>query len=370
MKIFYIAPCRTKFPSMAASSIHMMKMCEAYAKLGHDISLIASFNDATEDEILLAYGIKHKFKIVLFEVSARKIGNITYAIKASSYVKKKKSDIALGRSVTALSMLSALKCKVSIDIHGPIWEFNKLDYLLFNRTLGSKYLNKLTVNSQALKDMYIEKGLYRAKDIVVAHNGSDAYKGEIGSLVFENIFSEKRLNVGYFGGLYEGRGVDLIIDLAKINVDIDFHLFGGAELEVNSWKNNISSKLNNVYFHGHVPHGEVPLYRQKCDILLAPYSSSGVAVAGGKGDSSKYMNPIKIVEYMSSGKAIITSDMHVLKEVLGEDGAIFADPNEIEKWQSALDSFKDKSLRDRYGDTALERFEEGLTWEARAQKLL
>lgn len=370
MKIFYIAPCRTKFPSMAASSIHMMKMCEAYAKLGHDISLIASFNNATEDEILLAYGIKYKFKIVLLEVSTRKSGNITYAIKSSFYIKRKKPDIALGRSVTTLSMLCALKCKVTIDIHGPIWEFNKLDYLLFNKTLSSKYLNKITVNSQALKDMYIEKGLYRAKDIVVAHNGSDVFEGEIDSFIFEKYFSEKRLNVGYFGGLYKGRGVDLIVELAKINADIGFHVFGGSDVEVDSWKNKTSSYLTNIYFHGHVAHAEVPFYRDKCDVLLAPYSSSGVAVAGGKGDSSRYMNPIKIVEYMSSGKAIITSDMLVLKEVLGEDGAIFADPNEIEKWQSALVSLKDKSLRERYGSIALKRFEEGLTWEARAKKLL
>lgn len=370
MKIFYIAPCRTKFPSMAASSIHMMKMCEAYAKLGHDISLIASFNNATEEEILLAYGIKYKFKIVLFKFSASKLGNITYAIKTSSYVKRKKTDIALGRSVTALSMLSALKCKISIDIHGPIWEFNKLDYLLFNRTLSSKYLNKVTVNSQALKDMYIEKGLYRAKDIVVAHNGSDVFYIDTNYSRLKVDFSKDRLNVGYFGSLYSGRGVDLIVKLAKNNDDMDFHLFGGSDVEVDEWKSKTLNVLNNIYFHGHIPHGDVASYRSKCDILLAPYSSSSVNVAGGGGDSSKYMNPIKIVEYMSSGKAIITSNIPVLKEVLGTEGALFADPNKIEEWQNALFHLKSQNNRDKYGAIVIKKFEEGLTWEARAKKLL
>lgn len=370
MKIFYIAPCRTKFPSMAASSIHMMKMCEAYTKLGHDVSLITSFNDATEDEILLAYGIKHKFRIILIQVSNKKSGNILYAAKACSYVRLKKPDIAVGRSVTALSILCILKCKVTIDIHGPIWEFNKLDYFLFKKSLRSKYLNKITVNSQALKAMYIDKGLYGAKDIVVAHNGSDVFHGDIGNPKLKVDFSNDKLNIGYFGSLYSGRGVDLIFKLAKKNDDMDFHLFGGSDFEVNEWKSKTLNRLNNIHFHGHIPHGDVALYRSKCDILLAPYSPSGVTVAGGGGDSSKYMNPIKIVEYMSSGKAIITSNIPVLKEVLGTEGALFADPNKIEEWQKALFYLKSQNVRDEYGAVVIKKFKEGLTWEARAKKLL
>ncbi len=372
MKIFYIAPCRTKFPSMIASSIHMMKMCEAYSKLGHQVCLIVSYNGYTENEILSKYGIKHKFEINQIKVSKNKSGNVSYAMKIASYVKQNQPDIALGRSVTALSILCLLKCKTTIDLHGPVWEFNKLDYFLFKKILKNKYLNKLTVNSQALKEMYIEKGFYNSQDIVVAYNGSDPCNiVESSSNSIKDIFSLNKLNVGYFGSLYSGRGVDLIVELAKEFIDMDFHLFGGSDLEVIEWNNKTKQKkINNVNFHGHIIHSEVPLYRDNCDILLAPYSSSGVAVAGGKGDSSKYMNPIKIVEYMSSGKAIITSDLPVLKEVLGERGAIFSDPNKIEQWRDALNRLKDKTTRDEYGDVALSKFEDGLTWEARAMKLL
>lgn len=82
------------------------------------------------------------------------------------------------------------------------------------------------------------------------------------------------------------------------------------------------------------------------------------------------MNPIKIVEYMSSGKAIVTSNLSVLKELLGEDGAVFCDPDDIEQWVAAIDTLKDKKVRDGYGKVVLDKFNKGLTWEARAQKLL
>lgn len=370
MKIHYVAPCRTRFPSMAASSIHMMKMCEAYSKLGHDVCLIASFSDHSEAEILNAYGIKHKFKIHQVKVSDKKYGNVSYAVKAAHYTNCHKPDIALGRSVTALSIICLMKFKVTIDLHGPVWEFNKVDYLLFRKILKSKYLNKLTVNSQALKEMYVKKGFYNSNNIVVAHNGSDPFLPITDHTDIQDIFSFSNLNVGYFGSLYSGRGVELIVELANNFKDIDFHFFGGSELEVSEWKDKTENNMDNVHFHGHIPHAKVAFYRNKCDILLAPYSSNGVAVAGGKGDSSQYMNPIKIVEYMSSGKAIITSDLSVLKEVLGEDGAIFSDPNKIEQWLVALEVLMDKSTRDKYGEVALSKFKEGLTWEARAMKLL
>lgn len=366
MKINYIAPCRTKFPSMAASSIHMMKMCEAYSKLGHDICLIASSNGYTTDELLEAYGIQYPFSIYLIDIPNNKSGNIIYAAKAAYYSRRQNPDIVIGRSVTSLSALCLSQQKVSIDLHGPVWEFNKLDYFLFKSILGKKHLHKITVNSQALKDMYIEHGLYGSQDIVVAHNGSDTSVNKISKTSF---FAEDKINIGYFGSLYKGRGVELIIKLAEYFEELDFHLFGGSQSEVSEWQKEIGD-TKNIYFHGNIPHAKVAYYRNQCDVLLAPYSANNVAVAGGKGDSSRYMNPIKIVEYMSSGKAIVTSNLSVLKELLGEDGAVFCDPDDIEQWVAAIDALRNKKVREGYGKVVLDKFNKGLTWEARAQKLL
>lgn len=365
MKIYYVAPFRTTFPSMAASSIHMIKMCEAYSNLGHDVCFVISDNEFSDADIKNYYGIKSDFEIKRIKSSKSKVGNVSYAIKSAFYINNRKPSVCVGRSITSLSLLCFLRNKVTIDIHGPVWEFNKLDFFLFKKVVKCRWLNKITVNSYALKKMYLDKGLIDEDRIIVAHNGSDSFENKENKEI-KNIVYNDNLNVGYFGGLYKGRGVDLILDIAKDLKYFNFHFFGGSKEEIN----RLDTDLKNVYFHGHVPHSDVAYYRSQCDILLAPYSSIGVAVAGGSGDSSKYMNPIKIVEYMSSGKAIVTSDLPVLKEVLDDDSAVFAKPDNKNSWLSALVKLKNDKLRVKIGDNALEKFEQGLTWESRANKLL
>ena len=54
-----------------------------------------------------------------------------------------------------------------------------------------------------------------------------------------------------------------------------------------------------------------------------PYTSS-ITVAGDVGDITKYTSPLKLFDYLSTGKVIICSDISVLKENLNSKiNAIF-----------------------------------------------
>lgn len=366
MDLYYVAPCRTSFPSMSASSIHMIKMCEAYADLGYRVFLVLSETEVGEKEIKKYYGVKKDFNIIKIKVPKSKVGNVFYIIKSLFFLINKRSFVFVGRSVGVLSLLSLLGKKVTLDIHGPVWNFNKLDYFLFRKAVFFNRFYKVTVNSYALKKMYLEKGILNNDEILVAYNGSDFLSGFDRKDGVKNIAVDDKINVGYFGGLYKGRGIDLILDLACVLDDFHFHFFGGSESEISKFK----CDLINVTFHGHVKHSDVAYYRAQCDILLAPYSSNGVAVAGGGGDSSEYMNPIKIIEYMASGKAIVVSDLPVLKEILDSDSALFAKPDDLNSWRDALIKLKNNNLRKKIGDNAQKKFLQGLTWKERAKKLI
>lgn len=37
----------------------------------------------------------------------------------------------------------------------------------------------------------------------------------------------KKLNIGYTGHLYQGRGIDIILKIAERYLDINFHIVGG-----------------------------------------------------------------------------------------------------------------------------------------------
>lgn len=369
-KLVYIAPVRTSFPSTNASSLHMVKMCEAYSALGYEVTLITGPEVKPADDILSFYNVKHRFAINSLKASSSKLGNITYALKACSLVSKANPDKVVGRSVTALSMLSILGKKVTIDMHAPATEMHKVDQLLFKLANKKDSLEKITLNSHALKNIMSEIKYINKEKLAVAHNGSEKFS-DYDFSNFNSLFEDNnsKINVGYFGSLYSGRGINLIISLANKQQDYMFHIFGGTSDEIAFWKDKCL--IDNVIFYGHVSYKDTFFYRNLCDVLIAPYNPGGVAVSSdNKGDSSAYMNPIKLVEYLSAGKPIITSDIEVLKEILNQDCAIFCDYDDLNSWTEALTTLSCSETRNIMGNNSLSKFNSGFTWINRAEKLL
>ena len=108
----------------------------------------------------------------------------------------------------------------------------------------------------------------------------------------------------------------------KIFKDIDFHIIGGLEKDIEIWKDKIKSK--NVFFYGYVPHKEVSKYINSLDICLLPNQKVVLAHGAESGgiNISGYTSPLKLFEYMSHRKAIISSDLPVLREVLSNKNSL------------------------------------------------
>ena len=106
------------------------------------------------------------------------------------------------------------------------------------------------------------------------------------------------------------------------------------------------------------------------DAVLAPYQRK-VAVVGG-GDTSAFMSPLKLFEYMSWGKPILCSDLPVLREVI-EDGCngLVLPPDDPTAWVAALHRLIDDSTeRERLGNGARSDFLARHTWRRRAERVL
>jgi len=131
--------------------------------------------------------------------------------------------------------------------------------------------------------------------------------------------------VAYVGSFYKGRGIDLVLDLAKRNLEIEFHLYGNGELGETS---------PNVFFHGSIPNNEVVRVMQSHSILLMPYQQD-TSTSGGD-LTIDWMSPLKMFEYMASGSLIISSDFPVIREVLNEDNALLVEANDYDKWDEML----------------------------------
>ncbi len=126
--------------------------------------------------------------------------------------------------------------------------------------------------------------------------------------------------------------------------------------------------LTNLIVTGFIPNSELPRYQAMCDILIMPYQQKVAASSGG--DISRYLSPMKLFEYMACGRAIISSDLPVLKEILSPKTARLLPPEDREAWVRAIVSLQgDPTTRQQLGIAAKLAAEE-YTWEARANKIL
>ena len=54
---------------------------------------------------------------------------------------------------------------------------------------------------------------------------------------------------------------------------------------------------------------------------------------------------MKMFEYMAAGRAIVTSDLPVIREVLNEKNAVFCEPDEIGDWKLKVESLLGNQAR-------------------------
>ncbi len=133
------------------------------------------------------------------------------------------------------------------------------------------------------------------------------------------------LTAGYTGHLYPGRGMEVLVALARALPEVNFLWVGGRPSDVTQWRAQAAQMgLANITLTGFVPNARIPLYQAAGDILLMPYERS-VSVSGG-GNTADICSPMKMFEYMAAGRAILSSDLPVLHEVLDETSAVFARP--------------------------------------------
>ncbi|MBW2714119.1 MAG: glycosyltransferase, partial [Deltaproteobacteria bacterium] len=257
---------------------------------------------------------------------------------------------------------------VALEIHTPPADGGKIDAMLFRRLVGSRQLRRVVAISDALRARIECEQPELADRLLVAHDAADAVAdGQIEPVTLRG--RTDRLNVGYVGHLYEGKGMELIAKIARECPWADFHIVGGTTADIDRWSSEVRD-ADNVHFYGHVPHGQTPAYLAAFDVLLAPYQRRVTVL--GLGDISSWMSPLKIFEYMAADKPIVCSDLPVLQEILDHDEtAIFCDPEEVTDWVSALERLsRDAALRNRLGATARTVLVDRYSWTERARRIL
>ncbi len=367
--ILYISD--SSIPSFSANSIHVMKMCQAFTRLGHQVTLLAKNTTACKqgvNDIHGFYGVTAGFDIKVFPARPFRGAGRWYNT-VLPFLMKGHYALCYTRSIYAAVWCMLLRRNVVFEVHEP---FDGKGYFLrtvFRALMGSKFVTHVVVISSALRDYLIENYHLDQTRIVLAHDGADPVEGAKGiALPGENLYK-----AGYVGSLLKGKGAELIIPLSKLCPDVDFHVVGGKSAEVDALRAQLVDGQSNVFFHGFVEHSKTPAFLQSFDVLLAPYQE-GVFVKDAlrSNNIARWMSPLKLFEYMSVGKPVVVSELPVLREILTDrEDAIFCPPDSAAAWREAILALqKDRAFAHELGRKGKEKFLSRYTWVQRARHLL
>ncbi|MEM6395426.1 MAG: glycosyltransferase [Bacteroidota bacterium] len=306
-----------------------MRLCRAIHNAGHSVELIipGKKNSPSEDEIHQYYQLDTSFPITRIKIDYSGKGSIYIrAWRMARYILKQAHDAVYGRDSLVFAVCTWMGQEVFLDAHGPPRQKSGLYGLISHRLWSSDLLKGVTIVTEALRQNYESVGV-PSKHIHLVRNASAPIRQVEAKLKFD------RPVIGYIGHLYPGRGIDIIFEAAKALPQYQFLIVGGNEKDIAYWKKQGLS--NNIKMIGFVPAGEVATYMRSCNLLLAPYQLE-VGVWGGKENSVRYMSPIKLFEYMSSGIPMVVSDLPAIREVLSDQEATFCPPDDAKAWEQAI----------------------------------
>lgn len=367
MKIIYIAD--SIIPSLTANSIHVMKMCQAFKQNRTDITLVIPQynNEMKVNNVFDFYGIKDEFEIVKILIKNRWGKLISFPYRAVRYAMQQKTNLIYTRDFFTTPYASCFKIPFVFETHQPPESFIRKLYLQL--AVRSKYLKYLVVITNSLKNWYVERGISKEK-VVVLPDAVDIERFQ-NPKFFESKPIEK-IQIGYAGHLYKGRGIELILKLAEMINEIKFVIIGGRQEDIEFWKDYANKKkMQNVSFVGFVQNNQLPQHLETVDILLMPYNKN-VPVAGKRKSTGEFMSPLKMFEYMATGKPIIASDLPVLKEILEhKENCLLVPYDNVAEWLNAIKYIlNDTDFAVRISKKARKEVEEKYTWNIRVEKIL
>lgn len=390
MKIAIIAP--TFIPAKRANTVQVMKMAQAFVNLDHEVRLaIPADNNSQKHkeylwrDIAYHYGLSNEFHMDWLPAN-QIFRRYDYAWRAVQWARRWEPDVLYTRLPQAAAISAQRSIKTILEVHD--MPRGKLGTRLFNWFLSAEGAVRLVVISQALDSdlkmnyrwrvnssftVILPDGvdLIRYTDLASAAESREKLIPLIEGHVHQanSHFLSGNFTAGYTGHLYAGRGVNVILDTAERLMDMNFLVVGGEASEVENLRETALKRgLRNVTITGFVPNAELPLYQAACDVLLMPYQRQVEASSGG--DISRYLSPMKLFEYLACGRAVCSSDLPVLREILSEENALLIQPEDVEGWVNALQFLQDNPKRRAELANSARQMSVQYSWESRAERIL
>lgn len=363
MKIAYLA--RRPIPSVHAHAVQIVKMCEAFGKLGHQVTLFADLGDGPPASIYDRYGVEKSFEVDVFPKRLKRFRKPRFVARLLRQPSIRQADLFFGRDITSLAAVALLGKPLIYEAHvmprPGTFRWRMLSWLL-----GRSNFHHLVCVTSTLADLHRRHfPSLGEKPIIVAPNA--AAEPSSGRLDFSWPERASAVQVGFVGRPFPGKGIELMVSAAGNLPDLDFHVVGAAREEL-GWLDGEFPP--NLHFHGYQPHGALGTFYEKFDVAVAPYGAQVMNASGV--ESAAITSPLKLLEYMAAGLPTVVSDLPGVRDIVEqEDYALIVPPGDEPAFAAALRQLAaNPALRRQMGETARRRYLERGTTEARARIVL
>jgi glycosyltransferase involved in cell wall biosynthesis len=175
---------------------------------------------------------------------------------------------------------------------------------------------------------------------------------------------ERKTVIGFTGILRPWHGLDLLLQafrqICQTRSDLHLLIVGDGpircDLEKTVANNGLSDK---VTITGRQVHEMVRFFIAAMDIAVTPQSTF-------------YASPMKIIEYMAMGKALVAPDTPNIRDIVthGEDGLLFCPQKVDDLTRQLLVLIGYCDLRARLGLKARSKIESRYTWQQNAKHVV
>lgn len=382
-RLIYIANVR--MPSEKAHSYQIAQMCEAFAQVGQNVTLVVPYrvNDQPElrglREVWTYYDLERNFKLhrlpcldliwLLDNRFAFLLQTFSFMIALLFWLPFQRPDKLFSRDPLIVAVLSLLggRHKLIYEVHH---KFRSARGLRFQAWLLRR-VGRVVALTGALAAQLENMG---ARDVIVAHDGLRLERFRDTSAIAAN---DLGLNIpqGAFVTCYAGRlhtmemgkGLDVFVSAAALCPEsIIFLLVGGPSEGVEALRAQwlkLGLAAEHFIAVGTVPPTRIPQYLALSDVCLitSPHNEF----------FAHETSPMKLFEYMGAGRAIIATDLPSTREVVQHGvSAYLVPPSDPAALAQALQTLRaDPALRAKLGKNARESVK-SYTWQARAQLIL
>lgn len=221
----------------------------------------------------------------------------------------------------------------------------------------------VTVISQGLREDFIKRGI-PAEKIRIIPNGVDVRMfrpplSDASKLSRWNLAGKKI--IGYVGSFFPFEGLDILINaMACVSArrpDIGLLLVGGGDTEPELKAQIKKLKLeSNVAIAGSLPQSEIPEIYSLIDVLVYPRRSMRL---------TELVTPLKPLEAMAMGKAIVASDVGGHRELIqdGRTGVLFR-AGDVTALADAIErTVDDADLRQELGRRGVQWVSRERSWD-------